>query len=102
MPVTRYTPSPTLSSACSEARELRMREPREGGLNPFTTRIRLLTPRLCDKMSSSMWLLALPEDILDRIDSFLNMRLSASFSIYRHDMVRYGEIRPYDAWFLEE
>lgn len=49
-----------------------------------------------------MWLLALPEDILDRIDNFLNLSSSASFSIYRYDMIRHGEIKPYDAWFLEE
>ena len=54
------------------------------------------------KVLPCMWLLALPNDILDRIDIFLNLRSSASFSIYRHDMIRYGEIRPYDAWFLEE
>ena len=49
-----------------------------------------------------MWLLALPEDIIDRIERFLNLCSGASFYIYRHDMIHYGEIKPYDAWFLEE
>ena len=48
-----------------------------------------------------MWLLALPEDILDHIEGFLNVSSSVSFSIYRHDMIRHGEIKPYDCWFLD-
>jgi hypothetical protein len=49
-----------------------------------------------------MYLLDLPEEILDRIFDMLRINDSVAFHIYRFDMQKYGEIREYDAWFLEE